>query len=312
MPDRLSAGVSDSLVVRRYREGDRAAVMRLLEEVYPGISSPAAFSWRFDQNPTGEPILVVAEDDSGIVGLNSWMRWPMASEGRDLVAWQSGESAVHARARGRGVFGRLLREGARLGVAEGGDLFFGFPNQASIGSFLRTDWKLVHTLRWWVRPTPFALLGLKGHSPSAAPAAVPDTRFQFRRSEEFVRWRIESNPYHRYETHHALNGTRVISRARPRGPISERMVIAGLTASGGLLNPRHSAALLGNTGARSAFVSFAATDRLGGGRMTMPMFHRVRGKGVYFIVLCLNPLLEESAIYSPGSWEPTPFEVDIL
>lgn len=304
--------MSDSMVVRRYREDDRGSVVRLLQEVYPWVSSPEAFSWRFELNPAGTPILVVAEDETGIIGLNSWMPWPVTLGGRDLRAWQSGESAVHPNARGRGVFGKLLREGAAIGAAEGGDLFFGFPNQASIGSFLRAEWKLLHTLRWWVRPAPLALMGVP--FPWRGPARidpVAEPAFQFGRSEQFVRWRIGLNPYHRYDSHEVAGG-QVISRLRMRRGFAERMLIAGLDQSGALLNPRDSAAYLARSGARAAFVSFAATAELGGPRTRLPLFHRVPGKGVYFIVLRLNPAIEEAAIYSSDGWEPSSFEVDIL
>jgi hypothetical protein len=306
--------VKDDFVIRRYEASDRDALLRLLSVVYPEVTSQAAFSWRFEQNPAGVPILVVAEDKTGLIGFNSWMPWPIRWNGRDLRAWQSGESAVHPSARGRGVFGKLLKLGAEVGAAEDGDLFFGFPNRASLGSFIRAEWTLVHTMRWWVRPTPMAFFGVKPMRRHQAPTPVPfdGPTFEFVRDSEFVRWRIELNPYHKYRLDEADNGNRVYSRERKRMGLAERMILAGLNGSGSLLDPRESATYVAGSGARSAAVSYAATERLGARRGSGDLFFRLRNKGIFFIVLRLNSRIDERAAYSADAWEPSPFEVDVL
>ena len=131
-----------AIVVRPYAENDRAGVRALLAATF---GDSLGFD-RFERgNPLGEPIRVIAAADNRIVGFNQWQPWLI--HGAEVVStFQSGASAVDASTRGHGVFARLLAEGEAQAAQRRVGFFIGFPNPASLNSFVRAGWKVVQNL----------------------------------------------------------------------------------------------------------------------------------------------------------------------
>jgi hypothetical protein len=135
-------GDDSTVLVRPYEAADRRAVRELLQRTF---GDSLGFD-RFESgNPLGEMLAVVATLNDRVVGFNQWRPWRVPGP-RDIVAFQSGSSVIANECRGAGVFGRLLAEGEAIARARGAAFFLGFPNGASLGSFLRAGWSCVGTL----------------------------------------------------------------------------------------------------------------------------------------------------------------------
>ena len=298
-------------VFREYEPGDRAGVLALLGKVFPDAVSEEAFRWRFEENPLGAPVRVVAVHDGTVVGFNSWMPWPIELDGKPVRAVQSGESAVDPAMQGRGIFGKLIRLGAEVARAGGADLFTGFPNRNSRGSLERAGWLLVSTLEWWVRPTPLSFFGISPRVKTASSwrrLAGPSFRTRF--DAAFLDWRFTRNPYYRYDVARAGDAS-VFSRVRRRGPVRERMAVLGLGGGGDLLDPADTMRIAASQSSLTAFVSLAVPpdvaarhDLRGRG------YHRVPGRGGYFMTLPLSSI-DPALVANAAAWAPTSADMDI-
>lgn len=140
-----------SLKLRSYLDDDRHGVRSFLARA---IGSTTNFDRYETENPIGPPIRVIAEQGGRIVGFNQWNAWLVRAARRDIVAYQSGTSAVDPASRGQGVFARLLGEGTRQAEQAGVTAFIGFPNPLSVGSLVRDGWVHVKDLLLYVSLMP--------------------------------------------------------------------------------------------------------------------------------------------------------------
>ncbi|MDN5797171.1 MAG: GNAT family N-acetyltransferase [Intrasporangium sp.] len=109
-------------------------------------------SWKFDRNPAGPPVVVVAQDGARIVG--QYALWPMRlAIGTDLILGaQSLDTMTHPDYRGQGMFTALARECMDLATQRGIEVLFGFPNEASYPAFVgRLDWDHTGDVRQYSR-----------------------------------------------------------------------------------------------------------------------------------------------------------------
>jgi len=132
--------VADEILIRHYTGDDRAGVRDLLLRTF---GESRGFDHFESGNPAGAPIRVVAKIGGRVVGFNSWNPWLIPSSREPLLVYQSGASAVGEETRGRGVFAKLLAIGEATAKERGVRYFIGFPNPASLGSFLRAGWELI-------------------------------------------------------------------------------------------------------------------------------------------------------------------------
>lgn len=104
-------------------------------------------------------IRIVAKEGDTIIGFQSFFFWPYLYQGKEINAYQSGNSLVHPEHRGKGIFQKLLgyldlhREQLKI------DVLIGFPIDASVGSLLRNKWLNIFNLQWFLKMgNPFSLL----------------------------------------------------------------------------------------------------------------------------------------------------------
>lgn len=97
-------------------------------------------------------IRVVALDENRVVGFQSFFYWPYEFQGKQINAYQSGNSLVHPDYRGQGIFQKLLHHIDEFHEHLKVDCLMGFPIDVSVGSLLRNGWKNIFNLNWQVRP----------------------------------------------------------------------------------------------------------------------------------------------------------------
>lgn len=143
-------------------------------------------------------IRIVAKEGDTIIGFQSFFFWPYLYEGREINAYQSGNSLVHPDHRGKGIFQKLLsyldqhREQLKI------DVLIGFPIDASVGSLLRNKWLNIFNLQWFLKMgNPFSILipvnlkKLNAYFPSVEARDYPGTSSVIKLSHHpsFNAWR---------------------------------------------------------------------------------------------------------------------------
>lgn len=96
-------------------------------------------------------IRLTALDGDKVVGFQSFFYWPLNYAGKQLAAYQSGNSLVHPEYRGQRIFGRLLKYGDEVLEEHNAEVLIGFPVDASLGSFIRKGWNADVKLQWHVK-----------------------------------------------------------------------------------------------------------------------------------------------------------------
>ena len=112
----------------------------------------ALFRWKHRFNPFGESFGWVAEDELGLIGSRTFMRWTFSDDGRPVHAVRAVDTATHPRAQGRGVFRALTMRGVEEMTAAGVSWVFNTPNSQSAPGYLSMGWRSLGRLPLAVRP----------------------------------------------------------------------------------------------------------------------------------------------------------------
>lgn len=140
-----SAVVPDRDVrVRLANESDIDDLLDVCAEAL-GWSDPefdrALFRWKHITNAFGASIILVAEDENGLLAVRPMMQWRFRSGDDVIRAARAVDTATRPRAQGRGLF-RTLTEASLVELA---DQSFGFvfntPNDKSRPGYLKMGWE---------------------------------------------------------------------------------------------------------------------------------------------------------------------------
>lgn len=126
-----------------YSSEYRSSCIDLLKRTFPGSSNEETFSWRYEREGTGRPLMVCAMDGDRVVSFNSWVEWRFQYRDLTYRAYQSGDSATDEQYRRMGIWGKILGLGEKIARERGIDFFFGFPSAMSYGGFYKTGYQRV-------------------------------------------------------------------------------------------------------------------------------------------------------------------------
>lgn len=104
--------VTDRFTIRRFRDGDEAAILDLFRRSFHAPRSLAHFDWKYRRNPFGREHISVAFDDAGaLVGHYAGYAVPFRSSEGDFVCHQIGDTMTDQSVRhiGRGATSILGR-----------------------------------------------------------------------------------------------------------------------------------------------------------------------------------------------------------
>lgn len=262
--------VTRAYTIRSYEDADQPSVLDLLRVTLGpgpgGDRSPEFFRWKHLENPFGESLMLVAEEDRRIIGLRAFMRWRFRAGDRTIPAARPVDTATHPDAQGRGVFSRLTKEG--LAALEGSaSLLFNTPNEKSLPGYLKMGWRKVGSIPISVkirRPARF-LTRIRSVRRGAAPrepqpriaadpageilaegAAMsrlleespPSPGLSTPRSLDYLRWRYGAAPLLGYRAVLREEGGEpaglAIFRVRPRGSLWEATIAEVLARDPGV------------------------------------------------------------------------------
>jgi GNAT superfamily N-acetyltransferase len=143
------------MTIQKYEDWMRPQVVRLFDMEYgTGESVFDRLFGSFYEHPFQREmcIRIVAVDGERVAGFQSFFYWPFSVRGREVRAYQSGNSLVHPDYRGKGLFGKMLNYIHEPGSGFNCELLIGFPVEASYNSFMRNGWLNPFNLQWFVKP----------------------------------------------------------------------------------------------------------------------------------------------------------------
>ena len=144
--------------VRLAQPSDARRIAELFETVFGLSRSVAHTTWKFDQNPAGPPVVVVAEDGDRIVGQYALWPTPLRLGGTSVLGAQSLETMTHPDYRGQGMFTVLANESFIAAADRGVEVLYGFPNSNSFHGFVRRlNWDHTGDVGLWVHPLHMGL-----------------------------------------------------------------------------------------------------------------------------------------------------------
>lgn len=203
--------------IRSFEHKDTNSVLELLEIVYRKSFTIDWWNWKYNQNPMGESIILVAEDYGKIVGLRSLWKYDLMYRSNLLKAYQPVDTVVHEEYRGQGLFTKLTIAAINEAKHYDADLLFNYPNQNSLPGYLKLGWYLLDNIRWWIKPigivgflsVPLAkgqrdslkIPGERKFLSCRGGSAQNETNSNFIsavRNPAFLEWRYASNPETEY------------------------------------------------------------------------------------------------------------------
>lgn len=122
--------------IREYKDGDEKGIIQLFNKVFNANRKEEHWKWQFMENSSGKPVIIVAEEDTKIVGQCTLLPTTMVVNGEELLAGQSIDTMISEDFRGKGIHGQLANKSYEVGVENNIEFRFGFPSQMALRGLL--------------------------------------------------------------------------------------------------------------------------------------------------------------------------------
>ena len=112
--------------------------------------------WNFKHviNPFGPSIVLIAEEDEGIIGVRAFMKWKLSHLNKtEIFTYRAVDTATHPAHRGKGIFKRLTLKAVESAKEEQGDFIFNCPNDLSRPGYLKMGWEQIRKIPVGVQPS---------------------------------------------------------------------------------------------------------------------------------------------------------------
>ncbi|NJW53434.1 GNAT family N-acetyltransferase [Salinimicrobium oceani] len=208
--------------IREATHHDIPQILKVLKASLGEISSKKTEEvWRYKHidNPFGESLVLVAEEEGEIAGVRAFMRWKWQKGNEIYSAFRAVDTATHPKHQGKGIFKKLTLKALELGKERGDHFVFNTPNSQSLPGYLKMGWQKVGKIQVQLIPTGFIHWKFKHDSfvystEDRADAKelktfmekiqnkyIEDGRLFTPKTAEFLSWRYENNPMQRYEVY---------------------------------------------------------------------------------------------------------------
>lgn len=200
----------------------------------------AFYRWKY-QPPIGSARIARVVADGRTLSSSAMLPLELSIDGRRLTGWHALDVGTVPEARGRGLFLATLR--SLVDSVPDGDVFFAFPNEASIPSFRKLGCIENTILTTWIgpvfRPVARSCSGISrvdrfGLEHEALAAYLDPRRPCVIRRPDYLNWRYTDHPLNDYTAFVAgakpTNGFCVVRRARVMGrDLALVMELAGIS-----------------------------------------------------------------------------------
>ncbi len=143
------------MVIREATHKDIPQILKVLKASLGETSSKKTEEvWRYKHidNPFGESLVLVAEEDKKIVGVRAFMRWKWQRGEEVFSAFRAVDTATHPKHQGKGIFKKLTLRALEIGKERGDHFVFNTPNDQSRPGYLKMGWEEVDKLKIQLRP----------------------------------------------------------------------------------------------------------------------------------------------------------------
>jgi len=203
--------------IREANYSDIPEILRVLKASLGETSSEKTEKvWKYKhiENPFGESLVLVAEEDAKIIGVRAFMRWKWQKENIIFSAFRAVDTATHPDHQGKGIFKKLTLKALEIGKERGDHFVFNTPNIKSKPGYLKMGWEEVGKLKIHLVPVnplhwgnnnfsfenPVNILKVNNNSmlknwnlklSTSGKLFTPKTT-------EYLEWRYSNNPLLRY------------------------------------------------------------------------------------------------------------------
>jgi N-acetylglutamate synthase-like GNAT family acetyltransferase len=128
---------------------DIQAIIQLLkislgESLLP--KSENYWNWKHNRNPFGQSPVIIAVENSSIVGVRAFMCWDWKAGSNTIRAIRAVDTATHPAHQGKGIFRKLTLTLLKDCEMQGFSLVFNTPNKKSMPGYLKMGWQTVGRL----------------------------------------------------------------------------------------------------------------------------------------------------------------------
>ena len=190
------------MIVRTADKNDIQAIVSLLKLSLGESTIPKSYDywcWKHLENPFGQSLVIVAEDNKEIVGVRAFMRWSFSCKNEIYSALRAVDTATHPKHQGKGIFKKLTLALLEEAKSKGFHFIYNTPNNLSRPGYLKMGWKEFG--RIGINIAPANLLSQKESSPSRSKLFLTDNSFNrinTNYSIEYINWRYHDIPTIKY------------------------------------------------------------------------------------------------------------------
>lgn len=204
------------MIVRESNPNDTAAIIQLLQlSLGESLLKKTAAIWEYKhlRNPFGKSYVLLAEEDSKLIGVRAFMQWQWQLENKVWTSYRAVDTATHPKYQGKGIFKKLTLK-ALDDVQKKEDCFvFNTPNNQSRPGYLKMGWKevgkinvaVVFTFCYCFRLLAKAKIAQKANdSKLEALCQLHNTDLKYKnviftpKSVSYLKWRYEENLLQKY------------------------------------------------------------------------------------------------------------------
>lgn len=224
--------MTDAIEIRELVDSDLPEVLEL-QRVSLGESqhverSAEQFHWKHRDNPFGTSIGLVATSSGRIVGLRTFMRWRLRDGEAHIDCVRPVDTATHPDFQRMGIFRDLTMSAIEVARDQSVHLVFNTPNEKSRPGYLKMGWSVVGEISVLAVIRPIGWLGKRGleSEQEGQREVVVDGLEPRQRSglhtlqtDDYLRWRYQSNPGVRYHGFGDQGSTAVCRRDARMGRV---------------------------------------------------------------------------------------------
>jgi hypothetical protein len=231
----MTTSNSAPLTTRWINDSDVGSCIKLINDVFAIERSEAEYRWKFFDSPPRSARVLIAEDaqSKALRGHYAVVPLYLNMSGESLLCCQSGDTAVHKEAEGKGLFAKCAAEAFETLEQQDYSCVYGFPNANSYPGFARRlGWARVGRLRRYrmlmrlksiplqLWRLPFLTLKLKRIQANNSVlnackftygTGLPEgtdklwaqiaafEKFSLKKDQQYLDWRYSRNPFSKYQ-----------------------------------------------------------------------------------------------------------------